>query len=54
MPPGTKVDRMYKHLLSSGYTEAQAAKIAQAKTGLALKTGRRPKAKGEYDGRRYS
>lgn len=43
MPEGTKVDKMYKHLLSAGYDKASAAKIAQAKTGQALKTGRPPK-----------
>ena len=39
MPAGTSVDKLYRHLLSTGYTKAQAAKIAQEKTGLALKTG---------------
>ena len=43
MPIGTKVDKMYRHLLSSGYDKKSAAKIAQAKTGLALKTGKPPK-----------
>lgn len=43
MPAGTPVDRMYKHLLSTGYTKKDAAKIAQAKTGLALVTGKPPK-----------
>lgn len=51
MPKGTPVHKMYMHLLSTGYSKPNAAKIAQSKTGLALRTGRRPKAKGEYDGK---
>ncbi len=43
MPEGSKVHKMYIHLQSSGYTKEEAAKIAQAKTGLALKTGKPPK-----------
>ena len=43
MPEGTRVDKMYKHLLSTGkYDEKSAARIAQAKTGLSLVTGRPP------------
>lgn len=45
MPKGTSVHKMYEHLLSSGYSQADAAKIAQAKTGLALATGKPPKSK---------
>lgn len=41
MPAGTKVDKLYKELLKQGYTPEQAAKIAQAKTGKSLKTGRK-------------
>ena len=53
MPRGTPVERMYQHLLSAGYTKESAAKIAQAKTGLALRTGRPPKKrKGEYGTRK--
>lgn len=52
MPVGTSVHKMYQHLLTSGYSREQAAKIAQAKTGLSLKTGRRPKSRGEYGGRK--
>ena len=43
MPAGTRVDKMYKHLRASGYSEEDAAKIAQSKTGLSLQTGRPPK-----------
>ena len=43
MPAGTKVDKMYKHLLASGYSPKDAAKISQSKTGLSLRTGRPPK-----------
>ena len=45
MPKGTRVEKMYQHLKAAGYSEKSAAKIAQAKTGLALRTGRRPKNK---------
>jgi hypothetical protein len=48
MPRGTEVHKMYAHLQSAGYSQAEAAKIAQAKTGVALATGRRPKTHGEY------
>ena len=43
MPTGTKVDKMYQHLLTAGYDKGQAARIAQAKTGLSLVTGRAPR-----------
>lgn len=36
---------MYRALRRKGKTKALAAKIAQAQTGLALATGRPPKAK---------
>ncbi len=45
MPEGTKVDRMYKALVREGKSKGQAARIAQAKTGKSLKTGRAPKGK---------
>jgi len=49
MPIGTKVDKIYKALLREGKTPRDAAKIAQSKTGTALRTGRPPKhTKGEY------
>lgn len=43
MPLGTKVDRLYKHLLAQGKSKGSAAAIAQSKTGLSLKTGKKPK-----------
>lgn len=53
MPRNTTVHRMYEHLLSAGYDEASAAKIAQQRTGLALATGRPPMhKKGEYHGQK--
>lgn len=51
MPVGSSVHRMYSHLLSSGYDKKNAAKIAQAKTGLSLQTGKPPK-RGEYGQRK--
>ena len=46
MPTNTPVHKMYMALLAEGKTKADAAKIAQAKTGLALVTGRPSKTKG--------
>lgn len=45
MPEGSKVDRVYKALLKQGHSKGSAAKIAQAQTGQALKTGKPPKEK---------
>ena len=45
MPKGTKVDRMYQALRREGASKGKAARISQAKTGLALATGRPPKKK---------
>ncbi len=45
MPRGTKVHKIYEGLLKHGMSKARAAKIAQAKTGQALATGRKPKHK---------
>ena len=45
MPKGTKVDNLYEKLLQKGYSKGSAARIAQAKTGLALATGKPPKHK---------
>jgi len=43
------VDNLYRLLLGKGKSKASAAKIAQAKTGKSLKTGKAPKAKkGNY------
>ena len=49
MPKGTKVDRMYKAMRREGMPEGKAARIAQAKTGRALATGRKPKRKRKDD-----
>ena len=45
MPKGSKVDKMYRALLREGKSKESAAKIAQAKTGQSLKTGKPPKVK---------
>ncbi len=45
MPEGTKVHRLYKILLRAGHSVKSAVRIAQAKTGLSLKTGKKPKKK---------
>lgn len=47
MPPGSKVEAMYKALLKQGMTPGKAARIAQAKTGLSLATGKPPKTGGK-------
>ena len=46
MPKGSKVHKAYDAMRDKGYSKGKAAKIAQSKTGQALKTGKRPKAKG--------
>jgi len=43
MPKGSKVHRVYKAVRQSGASKGKAARIAQAKTGQSLKTGRKPK-----------
>lgn len=45
MPKGTKVHKMYEGMRETGMSKERAAKIAQAKTGKSLKTGRKPKSK---------
>ena len=45
MPKGTKVHRVYEAVKRSGKSPGAAARIAQAKTGRSLKTGRKPKRK---------
>lgn len=45
MPKGSKVCKMYKAIRRKGASKAKAARIAQKKTGHALKTGKRPKRK---------
>jgi hypothetical protein len=42
MPKGTKVHDMYDAMVAEGMAKGKAARIAQAKTGLALATGRPP------------
>lgn len=46
MPKGSKVDKMYEALKKEGMDSGKAARIAQAKTGQALATGKPPKNKG--------
>ena len=43
MPKNTKVHKVYEALRRQGASKGKAARIAQAKTGRALKTGRKPK-----------
>lgn len=43
MPKGSKVEKVYRGVLKKTGDKAQAARIAQAQTGQALKTGRKPK-----------
>lgn len=43
MPKGTLVDRMFRALKREGKSTVSAARIAQARTGKSLQTGRRPK-----------
>ncbi len=45
MPKGTRVERMYGAMKDKGYSKGKSARIAQAKTGLSLITGRKPKQK---------
>jgi len=45
MPKGSKVHKTYKALRRKGASKGKAARIAQSKTGQALKTGRPPKRK---------
>ena len=45
MPKGSKVDKVYQALRRKGDDKGKAARIAQAKTGQALKTGKPPKKK---------
>lgn len=45
MPKGTKVEEMYSAMKREGMDKGKAARIAQAKTGLALATGKPPKGK---------
>ena len=45
MPLNSPVHQMYAAMVREGMNEKEAAKIAQAKTGLALKTGQPIRAK---------
>lgn len=45
MPKGTKVHKTYEGLKRAGHSAGSAARIAQAKTGQSLKTGKPPKRK---------
>ena len=45
MPKGTKVHKMYQGRVDSGMSKGKAARIAQAKTGKSLMTGKKPKRK---------
>lgn len=43
MPKGTKVEKIYTALRREGMDKGKAARIAQAKSGQSLKTGKPPK-----------
>jgi len=43
MPKGTKVESLYRRLLKEGYSKESAARIAQGRTGMSLKTGKKSK-----------
>lgn len=45
MPKGSKVHKVYEALRKEGFAKANAAKIAQWKTGKSLKIGKSPKRK---------
>jgi hypothetical protein len=45
MPKNTKVHKMYDAIRRQGASKGKAARIAQAKTGKSLATGRKPKSK---------
>jgi hypothetical protein len=47
MPKGTKVDEIYQAIKRETGDKAKAARIAQAKTGKSLATGRAPRHKKE-------
>jgi hypothetical protein len=48
MPKGTKVHDMFSAMVREGMSKGKAARIAQAKTGLALQTGKPPKSKEKF------
>lgn len=43
MPKGTKVEKVYEAVKAKTGDKGKAARIAQSKTGLSLKTGKPPK-----------
>jgi hypothetical protein len=45
MPEGSKVEKIYQALRKQGMSAEKAARIAQAQSGQALATGRKPKKK---------
>lgn len=45
MPKNSKVHRMYDAMVRQGMDKGKAARIAQSKSGQALKTGKPPKRK---------
>ncbi len=45
MPKGTKVDKIYEAIKAKTGDAGKAARIAQAKTGMSLATGKKPKSK---------
>ena len=45
MPKGTKVHKIYEAVKREGASPGKAARIAQAKTGKSLKTGKAPRKK---------
>ena len=45
MPKNSRVHKMYESMRHEGMEKGKAARIAQAKTGKSLKTGKKPKRK---------
>lgn len=45
MPKNTDVGRMYDAMVAEGMDKGKAARIAQARTGKSLHTGKAPKAR---------
>jgi hypothetical protein len=43
MPKGAKVERCYRKVRQQGASKGKAARVCQASTGQALKTGKPPK-----------
>ena len=54
MAENKTVHMLYEELVKSGMSEKDAAKTAQRKTGIALKSGKPIKTKGLYNGKRNS